>query len=305
MPADSSHPSNRGPPGREHHALRHPNGDPAGRKSPPIGREAARTFRVVPNPGAAPLRRGEVDILRTGGVLEPEIKLFCSYSHRDEHLRDELAKHLKLLERQGLVRSWHDRQIGTGVWKETIDRNLEEADIILLLISSDFLASDYCFDIEMKRALDRHAAGEALVIPVILRPVDWQATDFGKLQALPRDGKAVTTFENLDVAFEQVTQGVRRAIATLVDTRHGVFARSPAHSPDAPPTGQLSAESLGSIAKLLTVYIGPIATIIVRQAAALQWSTGTFRSRRGRNCQPGAPLPFSIRGPQDRSSMRR
>jgi hypothetical protein len=201
--------------------------------------------------------------------LESEIKLFCSYSHRDEHLRDELAKHLKLLERQGLVRSWHDRHIGAGdLWKDAIDRNLEEADIILLLISSDFLASDYCFDIEMKRALERHAAGEALVIPVILRPVDWQATEFGKLQALPRDGKPVTTFENLDTALEQVTQGIRRAIATLVDARRGILPRSPARSPEASPAGSLSAESLESIAKLLTVYIGPIAIIIVRQAAA-------------------------------------
>ena len=131
-----------------------------------------------------------------------EIKLFCSYSHRDEPLRDELAKHLKLIERQGLVRSWHDREIGAGdLWKEAIDRNLQEADVILLLISADFLASDYCFNIEMKNALERHAAGEALVIPVILRPVDWHATPFGRLQGLPKDGKPVTTFENLDIAF--------------------------------------------------------------------------------------------------------
>jgi TIR domain len=116
-----------------------------------------------------------------------DIKLFCSYSHRDEHLRDELAKHLKLLERQGLVRTWHDRQIGAGdLWKQAIDKNLEEADIILLLISADFLASDYCFDIEMKIALERHAAGKALVVPVILRPVDWQTTPFRMLQALPK-----------------------------------------------------------------------------------------------------------------------
>ncbi len=86
-------------------------------------------------------------------------------------LRDELAKHLKLLERTGLIRNWHDRKIGAGEpWKEAIDRNLAEADVILLLISADFLASDYCFDIEMKTALDRHATGEALVVPVILRP---------------------------------------------------------------------------------------------------------------------------------------
>jgi hypothetical protein len=195
-----------------------------------------------------------------------EIKLFCSYSHRDEHLRDELAKHLKLLERQGLVESWHDRRIGAGdVWKEEIDRNLSEADIILLLISADFLASDYCFDIEMKTALERHSAAQALVIPIILRPVDWQATPFSGLQALPRNGKPVTTFDNLDVAFEQVATGIRAAIEKLRKTRTGPAAPSQAAPP---PLAGLPATSLEPITKLLTRYVGPIAAIVVRQAAS-------------------------------------
>jgi hypothetical protein len=214
-------------------------------------------------------------------VNPPEIKLFCSYSHRDEALRDELAKHLKLFERQGLVRSWHDRKIGAGdLWQEAIDRGLREADIILLLISADFLASDYCFDIEMKKALDRHAAGEALVIPVILRPVDWRATPFGKLQALPADGRPVTTFENLDIALEQVAQGIRRAIEGLREKRQapalraaGEPARPAAAENDAPPKltssfPPLPAARLEPIAKLLALYIGPIASVVVRQAAS-------------------------------------
>jgi hypothetical protein len=205
-------------------------------------------------------------------VKPPEIKLFCSYSHRDEALRDELAKHLKLFERQGLVQSWHDRKIGAGdLWQEAIDRGLREADIILLLISADFLASDYCFDIEMKKALDRHAAGEALVIPVILRPVDWRATPFSKLQALPADGRPVTTFENLDIALEQVAQGVRRAIEGMREKRQA-SARWAAEEParragekDAPPNRAssfppLPAARLDPIAKLLAHYIGPIAS---------------------------------------------
>jgi hypothetical protein len=164
------------------------------------------------------------------------------------------------------VRSWHDREIGAGdLWKEAIDRNLQEADVILLLISADFLASDYCFDIEMKNALDRHAVGEALVIPVILRPVDWHATPFGKLQALPKDGKPVTTFENLDIALQQVAQGIRRAIEGLLEARHGEIARFPGAPPLFPA---LSAAGLEPIAKLLTLYIGPIASVIVRQAAS-------------------------------------
>ena len=194
------------------------------------------------------------------------IKLFCSYSHRDEPLRDELAKHLKPIERQGLVRSWHDREIGAGdLWKEAIDRNLQEADVILLLISADFLASDYCFDIEMKNALERHAAGDALVIPVILRPVDWRATPFGKLQALPKDGKPVTTFENLDSAMEQIAQGIRKAINGLQEVRRVPIAR---YQNAVSPVPALPASSLDPIAKLLAVYIGPIASVVVRHAAS-------------------------------------
>jgi hypothetical protein len=197
-------------------------------------------------------------------VCPTDIKLFCSYSHRDEQLWDELAKHLKLLERQGLVQTWHDRQIGAGdLWKQAIDRNLQEAHIILLLISADFLASDYCFDIEMKTALERHAAGEALVIPVILRPVDWQATPFAGLQALPKDGKPVTTFANLDIALEQVATGIRAAIEKL----RGHPGES-VRSPDTRPAPELSADCLDRVAKLLTLFIGPIASVVVRQAAS-------------------------------------
>ncbi|MEQ1546982.1 toll/interleukin-1 receptor domain-containing protein [Methyloglobulus sp.] len=94
--------------------------------------------------------------------------MFYSYSHKDEVLRDELEKHLKLLQRQNVIDSWHDRKIDAGTeWKNTIDDNLETADIILLLISSDFLASDYCIDIEVKRAMEKHKEKSAVVIPVI------------------------------------------------------------------------------------------------------------------------------------------
>jgi hypothetical protein len=200
-----------------------------------------------------------------GRVGSTPIKLFCSYSHCDELLRDELEKHLKMLQRQGLVKSWHDRQIGAGdLWSEAIDRNLQEADIILLLISADFLASDYCFDIEMKTALERHKAGDALVVPVILRPVDWQATPFRAIQALPRDGKPVTTFENRDLAFEQVATGIRAAIERLLQARRGDVARAPEAAPSStgPPPSYMD-----PIVKLLTLYIGPIASVVVRQAA--------------------------------------
>ena len=120
-----------------------------------------------------------------GKRAQTSFKLFCSYSHQDEQLRDELAKHLSVLRRQGVIKEWHDRRIGAGTeWKGAIDKELNDADVILLLVSSDFVASDYCFDVEMKRAMARHHSGEARVIPVILRPVAWEGLPFAKLQFL-------------------------------------------------------------------------------------------------------------------------
>ena len=144
------------------------------------------------------------------------IEVFFSYAHEDEKLRDELAKHLKLLERQQVISAWHDRQITAGTeWKGQIDNHLETAKIILLLVSSDFLASDYCYDIELKRAMERHEAREARVIPVILREVDWKGAPFGKLQALPRNAEPVTNWSNRDQAFADIARGIRRAVEEL------------------------------------------------------------------------------------------
>ena len=126
----------------------------------------------------------------------PPISLFYWYSHKDEALRKKLETHLSLLQDQGVISGWHDRRIEAGTeWDGAISKNLEEAGIILLLVSADFLASRYCRDVEIKRAMERHEAGTARVIPVILRPVDWHTAPFGKLQALPRDGKPVTDVE--------------------------------------------------------------------------------------------------------------
>ncbi|WP_437682868.1 pentapeptide repeat-containing protein [Sorangium sp. So ce131] len=144
------------------------------------------------------------------------IRLFFSYSHKDEALRDALETHLALLKREGLLQSWHDRRIAAGdAWAGQIDEHLHEADVILLLVSADFLASDYCFDREMRRALERHDAGEARVIPVILRQTDWHSAPFARLQALPNDGKPVTSWQNPDEAWTEVAKGIRRAVEAL------------------------------------------------------------------------------------------
>ena len=144
------------------------------------------------------------------------IEVFFSYAHEDEELRDELAKHLSLLERQKVIAAWYDREIGAGTeWKHSIEQRLNSADVILLLISADFLASDFCWGIELKRAMERHEAGKARVIPVILRPVYWQGAQFGQLQALPKNAKPITTWSNQDEAFLDVARGIRQVVEEL------------------------------------------------------------------------------------------
>ena len=160
--------------------------------------------------------------------IEPSsgpVTLFYSYAHEDEELRNELNKHLHLLERQGLITSWYDREIRAGDdWANEIDAHLESAQIILLLISADFLASDYCYGVEMKRALERHFTGEARVIPIILRPVDWKLDPIlSSLQALPTDGKPVTTWSSYppyDAALEDIAKGIRKVLEDLLNSQY-------------------------------------------------------------------------------------
>src|SRR6266571_9093794 len=144
------------------------------------------------------------------------VEVFYSYAHEDASWLNELEKHLSLLRRQGLLTAWHDRHILPGAdWSQAIDEHLERASVILLLISADFLASDYCYGLEMQRALERHKANEARVIPILLRPVDWNKAPFAHLQALPTGAKPITTWSNRDAAFTDVTAGIRRMIEDL------------------------------------------------------------------------------------------
>lgn len=149
-------------------------------------------------------------------IYKKTISLFYSYSHIDEALRDELEKHLKLLQRQHVIDTWHDRKIISGTeWDKAINKNLDTADIILLLISSDFLASDYCWDIEIQRAMQRHEEKTAVVIPVLLRPCDTGNANFMKLQGLPKNFKPVTTWTNQDEAFTDIAKGIRTAAEAI------------------------------------------------------------------------------------------
>ena len=147
------------------------------------------------------------------------LKVFFAYSHKDEALRDELEKHLAILNKSGTIASWHDRRISGGTeWDGEIDEYLNRADIILLLVSADFLASTYCYDREMKRAVERHELGEARVIPIALRHCDWQGAPFAKLQGLPRDMKPVTSWADRDEAFKDIAVGIRKVAEELSQT---------------------------------------------------------------------------------------
>lgn len=140
-------------------------------------------------------------------------KVFFSYSHKDEAMRDELEIHLAMLKREGKIEAWHDRRIGAGKeLSNEIDANLEDSDIIFLLVSPYFLASDYCYEIEMNRALEKHQKNEVRVIPVILEPCDWQRSPFRDLLAVPKDGKPISKYPNRNDAFLEVVKAVREAV---------------------------------------------------------------------------------------------
>jgi len=143
------------------------------------------------------------------------MKVFICYAREDEALRRGLERQLRVLRRQGLITVWQDRDISPGAeWEREIDIHLSEAQLILLLVSPDFIDSDYCYGIEMKQALKKHEQGEVTVIPVILRHVYWQGTPFGKLQALPRDATPVIdrNWHSVDEAFFDVAEGIRKVV---------------------------------------------------------------------------------------------
>lgn len=141
------------------------------------------------------------------------VKIFFCYAREDELLLNKLKTQLKPLQRQGLIETWHDRDISAGTaWESEINQHLDAAHIILLLISPDFMDSDYCYGTELQRAIQRHERGEASVIPIILRPVHWYIDPLNTLQALPTDAKPVKTWPDLDDAFYNVMGGIRKVV---------------------------------------------------------------------------------------------
>ena len=165
--------------------------------------------------------------------MEP-VDLFYSYAHEDEPLRDELDGHLALLRRKGVIRPWHDRGIVPGQqWDEAIDAQLTRADLILLLVSKDFLNSDYIWGKELAVAIARAERGDASVVPVLLRAVDIEDAPFAKLQGLPTDLRPVTSWPNRDEAWTDVAKGIRRTVEGI-QKRWASAPPPPAPAPSAP-----------------------------------------------------------------------
>jgi TIR domain len=145
------------------------------------------------------------------------IEVFISYAQEDERLMRKLEKHLTTLKHQGYITFWNNLRINAGKeWNNEINIHLNTAHVILLLISSDFMSSDYCTSVEVKKALLRHDAGECRVIPIILRPVYWRIAPVSKLQPLPVDGKPVTEWHNKDKAFANIVEEIQKAIDELL-----------------------------------------------------------------------------------------
>jgi hypothetical protein len=163
-----------------------------------------------PPPVAAPLP------VHPPPPLDRPIEIFFSYAHEDEDLMDDVRRQLIVHERLGFIEKWHDRLIPAGdEWKTQIDERIRRAQIIVLFVSPHFLGSRYCYEIEGSIALDRHRAGEAVVIPVVLRACDWTASPFGDLQGLPRDGHPVTQWPDRDQVTLDIARGIVAAAQSL------------------------------------------------------------------------------------------
>lgn len=147
------------------------------------------------------------------GRQKPECKIFISYSHADEDMKDELLKHLSPLYHMNLIETWHDRKMKAGHHIDSeISSEIKTSNLILLLVSADFLNSEYCYHREMIEAVKRHNNKEAVVIPVILRHCYWNETPFGKLLAATKDAKPVSDYLTRDAAFLEIVLAIKKRI---------------------------------------------------------------------------------------------
>jgi hypothetical protein len=176
--------------------------------------------------------------------MEP-IRQMCSYAREDRPLMMSLHEHFSALRREKLIVHWWDREIEPGgQWKGIVDEHLNTAQIILFLVSPSFLASDYCYDDEVKRAMERQQTDECKVIPVILRPCVWEIAPFGELQALPDGAKAITMWRPRDLGFKSVVDGVQKVALDVCRKTETVNATPQSAPTVGPKPERPSSESL-------------------------------------------------------------
>ena len=166
------------------------------------------------------------------------MKAFISYSHINDHALKRLHTHLVVLRRDHHINEWYDREIlaGDDVDQE-ISEQLETCELFLALVSPDYLASGYCYDIEMTRALERHDAGEVRVVPIIIELCEWKKTPLRHLMALPRDSKPVSKWENEDEAYLNVVTELRRILARDNQDNETAHMPTPEQNPAQSPAG--------------------------------------------------------------------
>src|SRR5579859_6618221 len=183
--------------------------------------------------------------------MSSAIEIFCCYSRKDQEMLENLKAHLAPLRRQGLITIWNDTDITPGTnYEEEIKKHLDSAHIILLLVSPDFMNSDYCYSTEMDRAMERHTKGEARVVPIILRPVLFKDAPFGKIQALPTDAKPVKRWADFDDAFFNVAEGIKQ-----------IAEKMALPSQQGPQTTEESGTGNLTLYRTLKGHLGPVKSV--------------------------------------------
>lgn len=148
------------------------------------------------------------------------ISVFISYSHKDESFKETLEEHLSLFKRQGLITTWNDRDILAGSeWENEISSNIMSSDVIILLVSSTFIASEYCYSKEVMAAIERHDKNDAVVIPLIIRRCHWDQTPFSKIQGIPKDGRPIASWPNLDEGWYDAIDGLKKTINKILEEK--------------------------------------------------------------------------------------
>lgn len=209
------------------------------------------------------------------------MKAFVSYSHQDTHLLDKLHEHLSALRRDGLLETWTDREIHAGgeIDKE-VDAAMDEAELFLLLISASFLNSNYCFEREFQRAQEKRAANTAIIVPLILKEVDWEIPALRKYKALPDDGKPVISrhWHSDDEGFANIAKGLRKMLKSFASNsaKEPATKKAPAKAKFTPDDTHITIEQKEILKKLQE-------EVVDRLTAKLSMlSEEEFRKRRGK-----------------------